>query len=446
MLNIQGDYAGAAALYRRALEASERVLGPEHPDTLNSVNNLAVLLMSQGDYAGAAPLYRRALEARERVLGPEHPDTLTSVNNLAHLLNIQGDYAGAEPLYRRALEGLLKISVKIERTHPNLQACIFNYARCLKELGRRPEEIWGTLEAMMRPFGMSLGRGGGRGGAGPSRELREVLEQVRHAPSKLQEIAEQLRREAPLLYLELMQWIRSQQEAGALPGSRQRLDALRQQTLEKEQILGPNHPDTVAALNALARHLESMNAFDEAEAEYRKAQQRAPDDILVLGNYAFFLQNVRQDFRGARDRYLRALQAHPADAINHTNYAGLCLVSGATGESEEHLREAWRLVAGKADGYVTRTLFLRAALATSRGEDPSLYLGQLKTLFDQGIRPVLSRNTSIREYLRRKVHAEQAALMGVVYAAVYEPDGLARLSAMPTWQAIQSRPLGEPWP
>jgi hypothetical protein len=29
-----------------ALEVSERVLGPEHPDTLGSVNNLAVLLES----------------------------------------------------------------------------------------------------------------------------------------------------------------------------------------------------------------------------------------------------------------------------------------------------------------------------------------------------------------------------------------------------------------
>ena len=42
------------------------------------------------------------LEASERVLGPEHPDTLTSVNNLAFLLKSKGDYAGAEPLFRRA--------------------------------------------------------------------------------------------------------------------------------------------------------------------------------------------------------------------------------------------------------------------------------------------------------------------------------------------------------
>jgi hypothetical protein len=50
------------------------------------VSNLGGLLESTGDYAGAEPLYRRVLEARERVLGPEHPDTLVSANNLAHLL------------------------------------------------------------------------------------------------------------------------------------------------------------------------------------------------------------------------------------------------------------------------------------------------------------------------------------------------------------------------
>ena len=31
-------------------------------------------------------MHRRALELREKVLGPEHPDTLTSMNNLAELL------------------------------------------------------------------------------------------------------------------------------------------------------------------------------------------------------------------------------------------------------------------------------------------------------------------------------------------------------------------------
>ena len=104
LLKSKGDYDAAEPLYRRALEARERVLGREHPDTLTSVNNLALLLYSKGDYDAAEPLYRRALEAQERVLGREHPDTLTSVNNLAVLLYSKGDYDAAEPLYRRALE------------------------------------------------------------------------------------------------------------------------------------------------------------------------------------------------------------------------------------------------------------------------------------------------------------------------------------------------------
>ena len=74
------------------------MLGPEHPDTAMSLNNLAGLLQAQGDLAGARPLYERALAIREKVLGPEHPDTAMSLNNLAVLLQAQGDLAGARPL------------------------------------------------------------------------------------------------------------------------------------------------------------------------------------------------------------------------------------------------------------------------------------------------------------------------------------------------------------
>ena len=48
---------------------------------------------------------KRALAGREQVLGPEHPDTLPSVNNLAVLYQAQGRYGEAEPLYQRALGG-----------------------------------------------------------------------------------------------------------------------------------------------------------------------------------------------------------------------------------------------------------------------------------------------------------------------------------------------------
>ena len=48
---------------------------------------------------------KRNVGASENLLGPEHPDTLTSVNDLAVLFARQEHYDAAEPLFRRVLEG-----------------------------------------------------------------------------------------------------------------------------------------------------------------------------------------------------------------------------------------------------------------------------------------------------------------------------------------------------
>ncbi|KAF2787342.1 hypothetical protein K505DRAFT_257913, partial [Melanomma pulvis-pyrius CBS 109.77] len=80
-------------------------LGVHHPDTLASVNNLAVVLDNQGKYNEAEKLLWRALEGREKELGVHHPATLTSVNNLAAVLRHQGKYDEAEELNQRALQG-----------------------------------------------------------------------------------------------------------------------------------------------------------------------------------------------------------------------------------------------------------------------------------------------------------------------------------------------------
>jgi hypothetical protein len=95
------------------------VLGPEHPDTATSLNNLAQVLAAQGNLLGARPLYERTLAIRERALGPEHPDTATSLHDLGLLLKDQGDLARARPLLERALA----IWEKVQGSeHPNTAA------------------------------------------------------------------------------------------------------------------------------------------------------------------------------------------------------------------------------------------------------------------------------------------------------------------------------------
>jgi hypothetical protein len=66
-----------------------------HPDTARSLHNLATLHRHQGDPAAARPLFERALAIRERVLGPDHPDTVATRRALEELA-AEGDGAGAE--------------------------------------------------------------------------------------------------------------------------------------------------------------------------------------------------------------------------------------------------------------------------------------------------------------------------------------------------------------
>ncbi len=64
-------------------------LGEDHPDTLHSINNLAVLYSSQSLYAKAEPLYVECLAKRKAKLGDNHPDTLSSIKNLDNLYKAQ---------------------------------------------------------------------------------------------------------------------------------------------------------------------------------------------------------------------------------------------------------------------------------------------------------------------------------------------------------------------
>lgn len=112
-------------MHWQALEGREKVLGPEHPDTLTSVSNLGSVLGSLGKYEEAKAMHQRALEGSEKVLGPEHPNTLTSVSNLGSVLASLGKYEEAEAMHRRALDGYEKV---LGPEHPNTLTIMHNLA------------------------------------------------------------------------------------------------------------------------------------------------------------------------------------------------------------------------------------------------------------------------------------------------------------------------------
>ena len=99
-----GDRAPQAIAVGESLTADlERLLGPGHPDTLNSRNSLAAAYLAAGRVADAIPLFEQTLVVLQRHLGPDHPDTLTSQNNLATAYQDAGRVAEAIQLYEQNL-------------------------------------------------------------------------------------------------------------------------------------------------------------------------------------------------------------------------------------------------------------------------------------------------------------------------------------------------------
>lgn len=125
-LSKQGKYKNAENTHQRALRARKKVLGLEHPDTIDSINNFGLALFKQGKYRNAENVFRRALRGREKVLGPEHPGTVTNVNNLGILYSKLGKYEEAETMHRRALNGNEKVLLP---THPMTLICAAILAR-----------------------------------------------------------------------------------------------------------------------------------------------------------------------------------------------------------------------------------------------------------------------------------------------------------------------------
>ena len=256
----QGMYAQAEPLHQRALTIREQVLGPEHPDTASSLNNLAGLYDHQGLYAQAEPLYQRALAIWEKVLGPEHPDTATSLNNLALLYHHQGLSAQAEPLFQRALAIREQV---LGAEHPDTATSLNNLALLYDHQG---------LYAQAAPL---------------FQRALTISEQV--LGPEHPDTATSLNNLAGLYYDQGLY-------AQAAPLF-QRALAIR------EQVLGPEHPSTATSLNNLAGLYHHQGLYAQAEPLFQRALairekslgSEHPNVALVLENYAGLLRELDRE-------------------------------------------------------------------------------------------------------------------------------------------------------
>jgi non-specific serine/threonine protein kinase/serine/threonine-protein kinase len=318
----------------RALELRERELGPDHPDTLGTMNSLAVLYWIQGRYDDAEPLFVATLEARKRILGQDDPATLASMHNLATLYNVRGHYDKAEPLFLETLEKHKRV---LGDDHPNTLGSMNNLAFLFSVQGRYAEAeplFLETLEIERRALGDDH-------------------------PDTLGTMSD-----LAALYIYLGRY----EEAEPIV-----LEAFESQ----RRVLGDDHPDTLGTKNSLAAFYIDQGRYGEAEPlllEALEIQSRVlgSDHPVTLSSTNLLgrlyantgrLEQAGTLMQEVLDRRLQVLGEHHPDVGD--SYYGLgCLAAAKANHDESiaYLRRAAEL------GWSRASIFSDPSLGGLRGE------------------------------------------------------------------------------
>jgi hypothetical protein len=91
-----GELPAACDLGGQVVDGRRRVLGVDHPDTLDSAHNLGMDLAEAGRAGAARALLADTLARRRQVLGERHPETQRTARVLVGL-PADADGAPAEP-------------------------------------------------------------------------------------------------------------------------------------------------------------------------------------------------------------------------------------------------------------------------------------------------------------------------------------------------------------
>ncbi|MBO7651432.1 MAG: CHAT domain-containing protein, partial [Bacteroidales bacterium] len=120
-----GDYQNALKYHLQALEIRKKVLGEEHPDYAQSLNNIGNVYGNMDDNQNALKYHLQALEIGKKILGEEHPDYAQSLNNIGVVYDNIGDYQNALKYHSQAMNIWKKV---LGEKHPD-------YAKSLNNIG-----------------------------------------------------------------------------------------------------------------------------------------------------------------------------------------------------------------------------------------------------------------------------------------------------------------------
>ena len=283
------------------------VLGPHHPDTLASRNNLAGTYRASGRLDKAIPLYEQTLEDSIRVLGTDHPGTLTARNNLAGAYRAAGRLEEAITLYEQVFSGRSRV---LGPDHRSTLTARDHLADTYWEAGRFDEAI--TLKKQILADAMRIMGPDSTGASAARLNLAATYRDAGRLNEAIALYKQNLDDVARTLGLDHPETLASRHSLAGAYRDTGRLDeaiALFEQNLtDFIRILGPDRPDTFTSRSTLASAYQAAGRLDEA--------------------IPLFEQNLK-------DRTRTLGPAHPVTLTSRNNLANAYLAAGRTEEAKK---------------------------------------------------------------------------------------------------------------
>jgi len=299
-----GEDRTAADQFRRARTIFTDRLGPDHPDTLESMHNLANAYAALGDEAEAFRLREETLTRRTARLGPEHVDTLRSRLVLGRSYKILNRYRDALELDERTVA---LMETKLGPEHPETLQAMKNLAQDYRNL-RRFDDAVTLLEKTLAIQQRTLGRDHLET-LGGMISLANAYSDVRRYAAAVQLREEALVLQKSKLPADHPDLLTSMGElANGYGFLERRSDALK---LHKETLalrkakFGPDHPSVLWSTWGVAAQLFKLNRGAEALPIIEEVVERAvrlkvqPDLVGLLNSQRSYFQQAN-DVAGCR--------------------------------------------------------------------------------------------------------------------------------------------------
>jgi hypothetical protein len=331
-----GRYTDALELRKETLALRKARLGLAHPDTLRSMRQLANSYADLGQDEEALKLDEETVPLLKAIFGPDHPETLAGMNGLAMCYGAVRRHQDALALHQ---ETLSRRQATLGADHPDTLASMNNLANTYSGFAQQ-EDLPVLSASTVGLLGSPPGRGPLLAALAliPARTRHDEALKLRVAVLELAKAKLGLKHRNTLKFMHNLA-----NTYGFLEDHAKALELHRQTLALRVEHLGRNHPDTFGSEWGVAAKLLKLDRGPEAipvidECLQRAARQAVRPRLLGLADLRLRYFEEARDAGGCRRTAELWEAMHPTDAAGLYGAACMRAVTAAVlrGDRSSH--------------------------------------------------------------------------------------------------------------